>query len=65
MHVDLDDDPRKVFGTPQPGSPWLNPIEDLGPDPTSPSDEDGGDSDDAEDVQDEEKEVEEEEDKED
>ncbi|KAK1551556.1 hypothetical protein Q3G72_000245 [Acer saccharum] len=40
-------------GTHQTDSPWLDPIEDLGLDPLSPSDEDGDDSDDAKDVQEE------------
>ncbi|KAK1552473.1 hypothetical protein Q3G72_017682 [Acer saccharum] len=57
MHVDLDVDLHKVFGTHQLGSPWLDPIEDLGLDPLSPSDEDGDDSDDVEDVQEEKEEV--------
>ncbi|KAK1583401.1 hypothetical protein Q3G72_023425 [Acer saccharum] len=31
MHVDLSADPRTTYGSPQPDSPWLDPIPDLGP----------------------------------
>ncbi|KAK1571418.1 hypothetical protein Q3G72_016639 [Acer saccharum] len=61
MHIDLTANPRKVYGTPRPGSPWLDPIEDLGPDPA----DDSGEDNEAEDTEDSEDDGEEEEEEED